>query len=360
MVLSCAVVLAGLRLTVAAPERCDDVSAADARRAAGAAAARLVAGQRPDGSYEYLVDTSGRDLGGYNATRHAGVTLSLYQAGEREAADRGLRWMQRRLARRGGWAALTEGGVAPLGASALMLAALVERRERTGDGSHDGLMRELGEFLVAMQRADGDFHVYAYPATGEVDRESISQYFAGEALWALARLDAHLRDRRWRDAAVRAARFVAVERDDTDFVPVPPLNDHWAAYGFAEMAAWPLADHAADYARALHSRFHLLIRWEAQRDAGAPYSWTHGPSKRAAALGTWVEGQAALARLARADTRLRDLRTETLASTRCGAAVLVARQREGAWFHDGATRMDDQQHAISGLLALAELMEADQ
>jgi hypothetical protein len=144
------------------------------------------------------------------------------------------------------------------------------------------------------------------------------------------------------------------------------LNDHWAAYGFAEMAEWPIGDAEATYARALYGRFQLLIRWEAQKDGGAPYSWTHGPERRAAALGTWVEGQAALARLARVDDRLRDLRDPTLESTDCGAGVLVARQRDGddprvagAWFTENESRMDDQQHAISGLLALATLREAE-
>ena len=38
--------------------------------------------------------------------------------------------------------------------------------------------------------------------------------------------------------------------DDRDFVPVGPLNDHWAADGFAEMADWPITDSEADYAAA--------------------------------------------------------------------------------------------------------------
>ena len=95
----------------------------------------------------------------------------------------------------------------------------------------------------------------------------------------------------YEQAARRAARFISTQRNDRDFVPVGPLNDHWAAYGFAEMSDWPITDAEAEYARELSGRFQLLIRWEAQKDAGAPYSWTHGPERRAAALGTWVEGR---------------------------------------------------------------------
>lgn len=369
----CSVVLVGARATVASPESCPAPTATAARAAAAAAATWVVENQHPDGSYTYAVDGAGADLGGYSAVRHAGVTLALYQAARatgddayRIAADRGLTWMLTRLRDDDDWTALSEGGSAPLGGSALMLAALAERRALTGDDTYDATMRDLGDFLTAMQRDNGDFYVAYDLTTHEPDRVTISQYYAGEALWALARLENALPDERYRNAAERAAHFIANDRNDRDFVPVGPLNDHWAAYGFAEMAAWPITDAEADYARALHARFQLLTRWEAQKDGGAPYSWTHGPERRGAALGTWVEGQAALARLARADDRLADLRDDTLESTECGAGVLVQRQRQssdprvaGAWFTNDESRMDDQQHSISGLVGLADLLDTE-
>ena len=218
--------------------------------------------------------------------RHAGVTLALYQVARatgddryQDAADRGLAWMLDRLHAEADWTALMEGSSAPLGGSALMLAALAERRLLTGDETYDDEMRGLGNFLAAMQRDNGDFFVAYDPATHEPDRVTISQYYAGESLWALARLENALPDARYRDAALRAAHFIANDRNDRDFVPVGPLNDHWASYGFAEMADWPITDSEADYARALSGRFQLLTRWEAQKDGGAPYSWTHGPER---------------------------------------------------------------------------------
>ena len=114
-------------------------------------------------------------------------------------------------------------------------------------------------------------------------------------------------------------RFVSTDRNDRDFVPVGPLNDHWAAHAFAEMASWPIGDAETDYARSLAGRFAALIRWEAQKDSGAPYSWTHGPSRRAAALGTWVEGQAELGHLAHTDHRLAYLRDDIPPGARSAA-----------------------------------------
>jgi hypothetical protein len=368
----CALVLGVARATVAAPESCPAPSVSEARASALAGARWLVANQFPDGSYRYLVSDSGEDLGGYSNVRHAGATLSLYEAARATndpqllaAGDRGAEWMIDRLQRRDDWVALDEGGSAPLGGSALMLAALAERRVATGDMRYDETMRELGRFVLAMQRPNGDFAVFYDFGTNERDEVQISQYYAGESLWALARLENALPDESVRGGAIRAAQFISTERNDRDFVPVGPLNDHWAAHGFAEMADWPISDAAAKYARLLYGRFQLLIRNEAQKDSGAPYRWLHAPKRRSAALGTWVEGQAALAALARTDPRVDDLRGATLASTECGAGVLVARQRHsddprtnGAWFAHGETRMDDQQHAITGLLGLADLLEA--
>ena len=349
-------VLAALRFTLASPEGCTEPTADALADAAQRAAVWLAEGQKSDGSYLYVADRSGRDLGGYNEVRHAGVMLSLYQAGELAAADAGLDWAIDHLEPVDDGQALALHGRASVGGAALLVAALAERRAQTGDPVHDDRMRDLGRFLVSMQRADGGFVVSLNPATGVRDLEGTSRYYPGEALWALARLEAIFPDEPWDEAVRAAATFIATRRDAVENVIAPPLNDHWAAYGFAEMAAWgDLDDDVARYARLLYGRFALLIRTESKRDA-APVAILHGPERRAAALGTWVEGQAALGRLAALDGRLADLEDRIVTSARCGTGVLVARQEaDGAWYAQGETRMDDQQHAISGLLAVAAL-----
>jgi hypothetical protein len=350
-------VLAVLRLTLASPEGCSEPGAAELRTSAQRAAHWLADNQRPDGSFLYQSRADGTDLGDYNDVRHAGVLLSLYRAGAIEPADRGLRWATDRLTRvdRGGLA-LASGRVASTGGDALLTTALVERRLRTGDDTHDDVLRDLGRFLVGMQRDDGGFYVSVDVVTGTLDRTSTSRYYPGEALWALARLESIFPDEPWDEPARRAATFIATRRDDVEGVVAPPLNDHWAAYGFAEMAGWSkLDDDVARYARLLYGRFAMLIRTESRRDA-ALVQLLHGPARRSAALGTWVEGQAALARLAVLDGRVGDLDDRILGSARCGAGILVDRQsRNGAWYDSGETRMDDEQHAISGLMATADL-----
>ena len=361
------------RVTVAAPERCDAPSPARIRGTAAEAAYWAVSNQNDDGTFVYEQDSDGKSLGGYNEVRHAGVTTALFQAAAslgddemRAHASGALDWMRDHLAGRDGWETLAVDGWASLGAGALMLTALEEQREIDHSENRDGIMRSIGRFLVAMQRDDGGFYVGADVTTGEPDTQGTSPYYPGEAMWALARLDAVLPGEGFGDAARRASLFIARDRDDVEDVRFPPLNDHWASYGFAELAERERLDEdVTDYARRVSFRFDLLIRNEAQHDAGALYALTHGPARRSAALGTWVEGQAALARLAGEDDRLAGLREELTDRAACGAAILVDRQNHdgprithGAWFVDGVTRMDDQQHAISGLLAVADLLDA--
>ncbi len=76
-------------------------------------------------------------------------------------------------------------------------------------------------------------------------------------------------------------------------------------------------------------------------------------------LGTVGEATAALGRLAAVDPRLADLRDDLGERSACLAGILLDRQvapsspnprARGAWFADGYTQMDDQQHAVAALL----------
>ncbi len=129
-----------------------------------------------------------------------------------------------------------------------------------------------------------------------------------------------------------------------------------------------LSDRNIAFARSLAERFGLLIRAESQRRDTTFSALTHGPQARSAGMATWVEGLNALWRLAGQDARIGDLRAPIAERAVCGAGMLAARQvqpnearghpREaaGAWFTGGKTRMDDQQHALSALLATADIL----
>ncbi|MCO8126459.1 hypothetical protein NHL50_04510 [Acidimicrobiia bacterium EGI L10123] len=356
-----------MRLTLWAPEVCPPIARSEARLAATQAADWIVRNQTDDG--EFLYDFHrGRDESSddYNLVRHAGVTMSLYQlvrGGEvqyLDAADRGVQWMTERLQPTGGGGrAFTDVRRAKLGASSLLVVSLAQRRLATSDTQHDQLMRDLGTFLVEQQRADGSMLNFHDIETGEPVPDQTSVFATGEALWALALLHEAFPQLGFDEPAWRTLDYMATSRDlDEDIFP-QPWPDQWAAYSLGEMGDWGLADAHIDYARRLIERFAMIIRFDAQR--GSTYgSITHGPAPRGGGVGTWLEGLGALRTLTVTDERLADLEDPLEETLACAAGVLAERQVEpgedvsareaGAWFYDDLTRMDDQQHAASGLL----------
>ena len=353
------------RLTLWAPEVCPDLSRAQAEAAAQQAADWIVRNQDRDGSYLYGWNRETGEVDeGYNLVRHAGVTMSLYQLirggefGYLEAADRGLVWMLERLEPAGGGLAFTEGGEAKLGASSLLAVGLAQRRIALGDPRHDETLLALGRFIAGQQRADGSM-LDRFDLEADEPVAGVTSIFStGEALWALALLHEAFPDQALDQAAVRTLDYISTRRDlEEDFFP-QPWPDQWAAYSIGEMAEWGLAEHHIDYARRLLERYAFLVRFDSQR--GTTYgSLTHGPAPRGSGVGTWIEGLAALHPVTVSDERLVDLAEPTAEALACGAAVLEDRQVEpgpdvdpraqGAWFYDDFTRMDDQQHAASGL-----------
>jgi hypothetical protein len=350
-----------LRVTLLAPEVCPTVPPDRLVDAAAAAGSWLAKGQDSSGRYLYEYDReAGAAMPGYNVVRHAGVTMSLYQlvaAGRHELlepADRGLRYMLRSLEAAGDGAALGEPGVriARLGGTALLAAALAARRDATGDDRYDDELRALGRFMAGQVGPNGrtlvGFDLDAQrPVPGETSR-----YATGEAGWALARLDTVLPGEGWDEPARRVADYLATERDEAEGLDYAPWPDQWAAYLLGELAPSGLGGHHVAYARALAARFAMLVRFESQKHAW-PVAFVD-PRARGGGVGVWVEGLGALARAAATDERLADLRPALATRLQCGAGVLVDRQAaDGAWFRDDVTRMDDQQHALSGLLAAA-------
>ena len=372
-VLLWAVVLGVVRVVVAPAELCGDGTPDEYRDTALDAARWLSVNQRADGSYVYEYDRDTQTFPeAYNVVRHAGVTMSLYQVAGRlgdesafATAELATDWLLDNMVYRDGWGGPTDGNDVKVGSAALMTIALAERRLLTGEPVHDDAMRALGRFMLAQQKENGGFFTKWYVETETMDRVSTSAYYPGEALWALALLHEAFPGEGWDVATWKAADFVTLLRDDEEEVEYPPLNDHWAAYGLAEMAEWGLADHHTDYARRLAARFSLFIRFEAQKtDAGLNLE-VRGDSRRSSALGTWVEGMAALWRLSHSDERLSDISQPILEQASCGSDLLAQRQVEndappleaGAWFIHDVTRMDDQQHAISGLIYTADGQE---
>jgi hypothetical protein len=351
-----------LRVAVVPAETCPAVDADAVRRAIDGAAAWLVRGQGADGRFTYGY-YAGRDEVSplYNDTRHAGVIYLLYRVGEVEGADAGLRYVMRNLVRHDGWAAFARPGEdAGVGASALVVAALVQRRLATGDGRYDALARQLGRFLVAQTRRDGRVLAYWRPATHRSVPEVFGKFSTGEAFYALALLNRVFPAEGWDRPARRVVRYLATRRDAAEGY-ASRQADHWAAYGLAELAPAGLTDTEAAYARRLAGAFGYQIRFESQHTRRPLNLFTES----GADLGVIGEGASAIWRVAAQDRRVADLRDELGSRIGCLAGITVRRQvpaadpnprARGAWFFHGYTQMDDQQHAAAALLGAAEVL----
>jgi hypothetical protein len=384
-VLSWVLVLGGLRALVVQAEHCGDPSASELRAAAGAAVGWFVRNQRDDGVWMYRYDRdTDADVGGYNITRHAGVTMSLEQAAgaglaeseaAAESARRGIEWALDRLYTGPGWRAFAGEGDGQFGsgASALLTAALVLRRERTGDERYDDELHALGAFLVAMVNERGQVYGQYDREAGAAVPESWSKYFTGEAFWALTLLHRAFPDVGYGDAATRIAEYIATERREVEGLR-PDLPDHWAAYGFAVMTTWPgweLPDEYVPYARRQSGLQSLQIRYESQRTNSLVSYRTRGRQTLGAGLGTIGEALWNWEVVAAATPALGDIREPLAERARCVGGALIDRQTGpddvaaddvgstvlGAWFQFDVTQMDDQQHALSALLGTAALSD---
>jgi hypothetical protein len=357
-----AIGLVALRVIVVPAESCPAVGAPAVDRAIDAGVAWLVRGRRQNGRFLYGYSAvTGEVSPGYNSTRHAGVVDVLYRAGRLRAGDAGLEHVLDRLVDHGRWTAFAPAGEdANVGANALALAALVHRRELTGDRRYDALARRLARFLVAQQQPDGGILKYWRPRTGHPVPGVFGRFSTGEALWALALMHRAFPGEGWERPAHRLATYVATSRDDVEGHTVLE-TDHWAAYGLAELAPAGLTGAEIEYARLLAGHFGFLIRLESQHTGRA----LDPGVESGASLGTIGEGAAALWRLAGSDGRLGDVRDDLDERIGCLAGILVDRQvgqaepsplERGAWFAGGYTQMDDQQHAIAALLGAREVL----
>jgi len=134
----------------------------------------------------------------------------------------------------------------------------------------------------------------------------------------------------------------------------------------------PLTEDEVAYARRQAELFGVQARWIAQRfgpwgavvrGSYTPRGGGHGVTSEAL-TGWWLT--------ARKEPRLADLREPVAERATCIAGLTVRAQSdareaagfarpdrvEGAWFLDGETRMDDQQHALAGLLRTIPIVEA--
>jgi hypothetical protein len=354
--------IAVLRVAVVPGESCPPISRGSVRTAIDAGADWLVRGQRPDGRFLYAYDSqSDRASSEYNTTRHAGVIDALYRSGRVHAADAGLRYARERMITTASLTAFAPADEdASAGANALLLAALLHRRQLTGDQRLDALAHGIARFLVSQTQPDGSVLQFWSRSTRQPVPDVFGKFSTGETFYALALMNEAFPGEGWDADAHRIALYLATRRDEAEGYALRQ-PDHWAAYGLAELSESGLTEAEAEYARWLAGYFGYLVRFDSQHVG----RFLGGGLGSGAGLGVVGEGTAALWRAAGADPELADLRAPLAERVRCEAGILVARQtpaadpnpnERGAWFKGSYTQMDDQQHAIAALIATQDVL----
>ncbi|NQT51973.1 hypothetical protein HQ576_07980 [bacterium] len=354
--------------------------------------------QRRDGSFHYVyraaTDTFGQ---GYNIVRHAGTLWAMaevYRATRHkrflDGARLALGWLLTHVKNRGDAAWIEHDGSRPLGAVALAVVALTELRHATGAKAHDPirgtiLLRSLGRHLVAMQQPDGSFASHYDPETrrGFVPKGYLPLYVPGQACLALARLCAPRRgealpDDAWKNAALKAADYLATKRDDSNAARgleyVHP--DAWTIMAVDVLHALGIARHLSPRRGHIDYAFFLATRILAEQETPATARWPdhvgapRDTPPRSTPTASRCEGLVAAWRLARRmGAGVEPYRRAALLSAGFQLAhqydavnsyLLPAPDRARGGFYssyaDHSIRIDTVQHNLSSLLGLAELL----
>jgi hypothetical protein len=313
----------------------------------------------------------------YNMLRHSGsiyAMLELYRvthdadllAAVERAIDYLLRQVRDLSVGEQRVKVVEERGDVKIGGNALAILALVEYQHATGDDRHLPLARMLAQYLVATQADDGHFLIHKLLVPEGRDSGFVSEYYPGEAIFALMRLYGIDNDPRWLRCAAANADYLIDIRDAGK--PVEELlPDHWLLYGLDVLHRARPDDryltHAIKVSRA--------VRLD-QHDAGPWIGGFFDPA-RSTPTATRVEGLVAAHRLLR-DFGHADEAAQIAEAIDRGAAF-VQRCQIGpdlAMFYpmpqrtlggvtasldDPMIRIDFVQHAISAWLGAADILD---
>jgi len=213
--------------------------------------------------YEYWTARDQRVTGDYSIPRHAGGAWFLGQLYARtrdpaflDGAERAIAWLEHAEPAGCDGARRCIGDPqatrVDLGSTALALVALTELATATGSHQRDAWRRGLVEFVLAMQKPDGDFcHLYDV-RTQTRDEHTKLLYYSGEAAFALARLSslpAFAADPRVPAALDRALDYLTDRQYRQFALRFYFMEDHWTC--MALDAGWDSlpVEHRERYAR---------------------------------------------------------------------------------------------------------------
>ena len=250
------------------------------------------------------------------------------------------------------------GGVT--GGTALTGIALSERRLRTSDVGLDAPLLSYARFAAAQVQADGRVLNDVDLDTGIGRSGTYSPFATGQVLFLMARTRAITGTSEFDGKIQAILRYLATDRARVEGY-VPEISDHWTAYAFAVLESDEPSflndQRTIAFVRKQLGVAAVQVRYESQRTDSHLNRWTRGRQTVAAGLGTLGEAIGNWQQVVIDQPALRSQRGWLHQRLSCVAELLVDRQTAstGAWTQFGITQMDDQQHAISALLAARDV-----
>ena len=374
--------LVGVARAVALPEACDVTTSTQRRSSVESAIAWIVDNQSANGRFLYRYDAVDDVVEpGYNWVRHAGTMLALEQArlagfdGVDSAIDSARRAIDAELVRVDAGEpriGVRDGSIVSTGGTALLLLAVTEPMiGGTMDADEVAFARGLARHVAGSvwTSNDGVTRVREVADDSLNFSDVVGRFTTGEVAFALARMERLFPGEGWGDRIPDIVDYL-VRRKAVEEGFVPDMADHWAAYAFAETTTWsePLAfdDIARSWARKQMGISSVMIRYEGQLTNGFPDRALRGATALGAAVGTHGEAMAGWTTYFAANRGVDDdMVAAGVARLACNIGTLTARQIdsdeaasyaqprrvEGAWLSGGVTQVDDQQHAMSAVLA---------
>ncbi|MBZ0273415.1 hypothetical protein K8I61_15355 [bacterium] len=370
----------------------ENLSSADIIEACKIGGDFLIGMQKENGKwyYEYNAGRDKYDKKDYNLLRHAGTTYAMYQlfgaTGEPRylaSADKGLAWLKSVIEadpKDKDRLYVREPRAIKLGGAGLALMAFVEKHGvAKSNGENDRYMAGLARHILLSQNRDGSLASYygGVPGVKEKNRRSI--YYPGEAMLGLIRYYKML-EREGGDArrpeileAVRcAADYLINERWNMLGLRfnVPP--DAWLMLALDELHSVDPRPEYAEYAFAIADGIGAdqWIRFLPPRDYAGGY-YPVPPAVTPA--GSRSEGLTATWRIAQRigdEKKMKELETIIMRAAKFQIGGMIRPQFAGlypnpkralgAFRHSpvrNTTRIDYNQHNISGLLVAAEIVK---
>lgn len=234
--------------------------------------------------------------------------------------------------------------------------------------THRRAAESLGEWLLSELKEDGTFQAHKYLATNYEPTDFISEYYPGEAAFALMKLYKLSQNSKWLDAARSIIKAQILSQRSLPLDEVP--HDHWLLYALAESQKVSPLQEEIDHVVFLSE----LIRKGQNNDPNGPLDWKGGYDEFPRSTPTAVrsEGLAAVHPLLFKIANTETVQANWLAiqqginfqlQNQLGPEIIMeladSFESLGAFRKDLyslETRIDYSQHNISSLLAFRRLL----